>query len=209
MKTNVKESIFKFIIFLYMVYLLWYSEAIGYSNILLYGGIIIVGISFLLYINGRSTDILRIPSGLLSWIAYGVTSLIIGLLIATDRELMISSLMTFFAFLFLCICILVVLRVEQNIQWFTNCLLAICIICALYTIFNGYNYYNGVMVVTMGANNNPNTLGTLMVFGMFAVMYNEKKGVFQLVGSISILALFLYIIIITGSKKALLGGGSF
>lgn len=209
MKTNVKESIFKFIIFLYMVYLLWYSEAIGYSNILLYGGIIIVVISFLLYINGRSTDILRIPSGLLSWIAYGVTSLIIGLLIAADRGLLISSLMTFFAFIFLCICISVVSRVEQNSQWFTNYLLAICVLCALYTIFNGYDYYNGVMVVTMGANNNPNTLGTLMVFGMFAVMYNEKKGVFQLVEALILLALFLYIIIITGSKKALLGGGVF
>lgn len=209
MIVNIKRAFVKLTIFLYMLYLLWYTEAIGYSNVMLYGGICLVAFSVLIYINGRSVQDLKLPRGLSLWLVYGIVSLITGLIVAVDKEMLISSIFTFFAFLFLCVCITVISTVERDIQWFIKYLLIICILCAVYTIFRGHDYYNGVIVITMGPNNNPNTLGALMVFGMFALMYKKKKGITQLCASFFVLTLFLYIIVITGSKKALIGGGIF
>lgn len=209
MIVNLKRDFIKLTVFIYMIYLFWYSQAIGDSNILLYGGMCFIFVAYLFYINGRSLKNLKISKGIIYWIMYGIFSLIVGIVVAYDKGILLSSLFTFFAFIFLCVCITTVSIIEQDLWWFIKDILIICIFCALYTIFRGYDYYNGIIVITMGPKNNPNTLGALMVFGMFAVMYREKKGFTQLMTSFIIIALFLYIIILTGSKKALFSGAIF
>ena len=206
MNINFKSLFIKSTIFIYIIYLLWYTQAIGHSNIFLYGGIILVFIFFLNYINGKRFNDFKVSKRLLYWFFYGIYSLIFGLIVAVDKVYLITSLSTYFAFLFLCISIFIISSMEKDSDWIINYLMIVCLFCALYTIFNGYDYYNGVMVITMGPNNNPNTLGALMVFGMFSVMYKEKKRIYQLLASLVVLLLFFYIIIISGSKKALLSG---
>ena len=83
-------------------------------------------------------------------------------------------------------------------------IIVICIFCAAFTILRGYDYYNGVMVVTMGPENNPNTLGALMVFGIALMMFRNKRRIMDLVVLLFFMLVFSYVIILTGSKKSLL-----
>lgn len=194
----------KFSIFLFLLYLLWYKEAFSNSTLFLYGGTAVVAISTLLYIHGKTYKVLSFPKGIKYAIVYGFYSLIIGGVVARDHGLLISSLVTYFAFLFVCCCICIICIGENDIKWLFKSIIVICIFCAAFTILRGYDYYNGVMVVTMGPENNPNTLGALMVFGIALMMFRNKRRIMDLVVLLFFMLVFSYVIILTGSKKSLL-----
>jgi hypothetical protein len=183
---------------------MWYKETFTDSAVLLYGGTLLVALFTFLYINGKTLSIFSFPKGIQYAIVYGGFSLISGIFIANDVKLLLTSLVTYFAFLFVCCCICVICAGENSIDWLIKMIIFICFLCAIYTIFNGYDYYNGIIVKTMGPENNPNTLGTLMVFGIALMMLKNKQKMFDLIKLLLMMVLFIYVIILTGSKKALL-----
>lgn len=199
-----KAKVSKFSVFLFLLYLLWYTEAKASVALFLYGGTALVAITTIIYTNGKSTRILMPPKGILYGVGYGVYSLVTGIVIAADRSVMASSLKTYLAFLFVCYCIVIICQGEGDISWLLKIIVAICSICMIYTLFWGYRYYNGVYVITMGPENNPNSLGALMVFGMFAVLYRNEQKTGRLLFSFATVILFGYIIILSGSRKALI-----
>lgn len=204
---NMKRIIVQFSIFLFLLNLFWYSEAFESVPILLYGGTALVAISTAYYINGRCWSEISLPHGMQWWIFFGVYSAVTGIVVATDKSILFSSLITYFAFLFVLACIVALIKGEGSIQWLLKQIVVITIICALYTIFKGIDYYNGILVRTMGLHNNPNTLGALMVFGSFSLLCLSKPQLKAMFYNAIILVLFMYIIILTGSKKALLSEG--
>ena len=202
-----KKIFAHFSIFLFLLYLLWYAEAFNTVALFLYGGTGLVIFATACYINGRTWREFPLPSGIQWWMLFGIYALISGIIVAADRGMLISSLVTYFAFLLVLICIVLIIRGEKSTGWLLRQLVCVSIICALYTVFRGVDYYNGVMVRTMSAHNNPNTLGVLMIFGTFSILYISQPRMKDLLISMAPLSLFLYIIILTGSKKALLIDG--
>ena len=191
-------------VFLFFIYLVWFREASHHVSLFLYGGTLLVFITTLLYVNHRRLSCLAPPKGIMFWAGFGVYSLVIGLVVASDRGLLVSSIVTYMAFMFVCWCICIICHGENNIQWLLKCITIVCYVCAVYTLFFGKPYYNGIYVTTMGSENNPNTLGATMVFGMFAVLYCNKQKMGGLVFTFATLTLFTYVIILVGSRKALL-----
>lgn len=202
-----KKFFAHFSIFLFLLYLLWYAEAFNTVAVFLYGGAGLVVLATACYINGRTWREFSLPSGVQLWVLFGIYALISGVVVATDRSVLISALVTYFAFLLVLICIVIIIRGEKNTRWLLRQFICVSVICAIYTVFRGVDYYNGVMVRTMSAHNNPNTLGVLMIFGTFSILYISKPRIKDLLMNIVPLVLFLYIIILTGSKKALLIDG--
>ena len=204
---NMKKNLAQFSIFLFLLNLFWYTEAFESVPFFLYGGTALVAVSTAFYIDGRCWSEICLPHGIKWWFFFGAYSAITGIVIAADKSILTSSLITYFSFLFVLACIVFLIKGEGNMQWLLRQLVFITILCALYTIFKGSDYYNGIIVRTMGPHNNPNTLGVLMVFGSFSLLYLSKPQIKTMLRNVVLLALFLYIIILTGSKKALLSEG--
>ena len=191
-------------IFLFFVYLVWFRAAHHHVSLYLYGGTALVAITTLLYVNHKPFKCLIPPKGIMFWMGFAIYSLVVGLVVASDRNQLISSVVTYMAFLFVCYCAYIISRGENDIQWLIKVIIIVCYICAVYTLFWGKPYQTEFYVTTMGPENNPNTLGTTMVFGMFAVLYSNKQKLGGLVFIFATLTLFTYVIVLTGSRKALL-----
>lgn len=204
MVVNIKELLAKATVSLFFIYILWYAEAIGDAIIVLYGSACLVVISTLIMINGKTYRLAKPSMGLRIWILYAVLSLVFGFLVAKNFDILVSSLVTFLAFLCICICVNIICNTLGDIEWVLHILIFIAVLCAAYTLLFGFDYYNGIYVKTMSANNNPNTLGVMMVVGSFCTLYIVKNNIRSILCTLAMNALFLYIIIICGSKKALL-----
>lgn len=191
-------------VFLFLLYLLWYTETKGHVSLFLYGGAALITITTLIYINGRTVSLLFPPKGILFGAGYGVYSLVTGIVVAANKGVLVSSLITYFAFLFVCYCIAIICLGERDVSWLLKIIAAVCVLCAIYTLFWGYRYKNEVYVTTMGPENNPNRLGALMVFGMFAVLYRNERSFGKLLVTCVLSVLFIYVIILSGSRKALI-----
>lgn len=204
---NMKRIFAQFSVFFFLLNLFWYSEAFESVPIFLYGGTALVAISTACYINRRCLSEIFLPHGMRWWLLFGMYSAVTGIVVATDRSILFSSLITYFAYLFVLSCIAALIKGEGSIKWLLRQIVVIAVLCAFYTKFRGFDFYNGVIVQTMGPHNNPNTLGVLMVFGSFSLLYLSKPEIKVMLYHSIILALFVYIIILTGSKKALLAEG--
>lgn len=204
MVVNLNELLAKASVTLFFVYILWYAEAIGDAIAVLYGSACLVVICTIIMINGKNYKLVKPSLGLRIWILYAILSLIFGLLVAKDYSMLISSLVTFSAFLCICICVNIICNTTGDIKWILYILIFIAVLCAVYTLLYGFDFYNGIYVKTMSAKNNPNTLGVMMVVGSFCTLYLVKKNIRSILFTLVINTLFLYIIIICGSKKALL-----
>lgn len=191
-------------IFLFLLYSFWYRSAYRYVSLFLYGGAILVVITTAIYVNHRTMSCLIPPKGILFWVGFGVYSLLTGLVVATDRGLLVSSIVTYMAFMLVCWCICIVCQGENDIKWLLKCIAIVCHVCAIYTVFFGKQ--SGIYAITMGPDDNPNSLGVLMVYGLFSVLYNKKRKVGELLGMLASTMLFFYVIILSCSRKSLLSG---
>lgn len=194
-------------VLLFLLYRLWYKEAFNDILLILYGGTALIVLTTLLYVDHKPLKALLPAKGILIGVYFGVYSLITGLVVATDRGLLVSSIITYMAFLLICVCISVICYGENSFQWLLKCIAIVSYVCAIHTLFFGKPFYNGIYVTTMGPNNNPNALGIMMVLGMFSVLYNQRKKLYELILPLASVFLFGYVIILTGSRKSLLCGG--
>ena len=194
-------------VLLFLLYRLWYKEAFSDILLILYGGTALIVFTTLLYVDHKPLKALLPAKGILMGIYFGIYSLFTGLVVATNRGLLVSSIITYMAFLLICVCICIICYGENSIQWLLKCIAIVSYVCAFYTLFFGKPFYNGIYVTTMGPDNNPNALGIMMVFGMFSVLYNKKRKIGELILPLASVILFAYVIILTGSRKSLLCGG--
>lgn len=185
-----------------IIYILWFKEALGDYPVILYGTFIAgFGCTFIDMIFHRDIKISGIPC---MYIVFGIYSLISGVFIAKNFEWFLSSMMTYFAFALSCLCIYYISNKCDSFDWILNCLTISAIICAVYTLVAGVDYKTEVIVHTMSAENNPHTLGFMMVLGIYSIISNEKKMKKRFWINLMFIALFLIIILLCGSRKCLI-----
>lgn len=155
----------------------------------------------------RSFILSDIPVIIKMYFIFGMYSLFTGLFVASNLSLLISSLVTYFAFSLVCFQCWYITHRTGSINWIFNSLTLIAILCSVYTILWGVDYYNGIYVTTMSAHNNPNTLGVVMIFGVFSLLINYEKFNKFLTINLSMVFAFLYVIVLCGSRKSLLACG--
>lgn len=202
-----KSKLAQFSVFLFILYLFWYKYVFGQSSKFLYGGALLVMGTTMLYMNKKSYNRFGIPLGTKWHIAYGIYSLLFGFFIVEYKFYMITSLITYFAFLAVVICICYICEGTNDTSWLMSEIAAVALLCAFWTIFKGYDYRNGVMVKTLGADNNPNTLGLVLIMGIFAIMMLNSRKFAGMIISLGLMGVLSYGIVLTGSKKSLFGAG--
>ncbi|MEM4997258.1 O-antigen ligase family protein [Priestia sp. SB1] len=138
---------------------------------------------------------------LMFWALFVLTSYIFGLLIATSYGFLSSALFIFIEFLLLMFGIIYISKHDNNIDFFINVFILFSLICAITTTFKGVEYGQGR--ISMGPDNNPNSLGITMALGVCCILFkhNFKKLVFSII-SFSAILLLLYVCLLTGSRKS-------
>ena len=185
-----------------IIYILWFKEALGNYPVILYGTFLAGFVCTILeLIYHREMKIGGIPG---MYIAFGIYSLISGMFVAKNFAWFTSLMMTYFAFALACFCILYISRAIGSFSWILSCIKISATLCALYTLIAGVDYQTEVVVRTMSAENNPHTLGFVMIMGIFALVSNEEKTKKRFWINLVFMMLYLMIILICGSRKSLI-----
>ncbi len=197
-----KKRLAIFFVAILMLYQIWYAEDFGTIPMLLQVlAIFIVAIT--VWINGGK---ILISKKIIAWFLFGLFSLVSGFVIVTNKEVLLSSIITYLSFLVLCLAIYNLCVSFGSTKWLTDIVLIANMVCALSVILFGEAYNNGIQVKTMGPLNNPNYLGISMLYGIFACLVrmdpkNWKETVFHYL----IIGIFTYVIILSGSRSSLIG----
>ena len=197
-----KKRLAIFFVAILMLYQIWYAEDFGTIPMLLQVlAIFIVAIT--VWINGGK---ILISKKIIAWFLFGLFSLVSGFVIVTNKEVLLSSIITYLSFLVLCLAIYNLCVSFGSTKWLTDIVLIANMACALSVILFGEAYNNGIQVKTMGPLNNPNYLGISMLYGIFACLVrmdtkNWKETVFHYL----IIGIFTYVIILSGSRSSLIG----
>lgn len=197
-------NISKIFFILFLFYVEWFQLVfLQIPNMLL-----LLGAGTLVFISLHAlqtkTDIIKnLTSEFYFWIFFALSSLFFGMLVAVNYGLLIRSIFTFVQFLALMYGILYISIQDDGIDFFIYAYIFLAIISAITTVFWGVDYEDGRM--SMGFNNNPNSLGVMMIMGISFILYkiNIKKWV-NVIFSFGLIFLLFYILILTGSRKALL-----
>ena len=167
-----------------IMYIFWFKEAFFDVPLVLYGSVAATCFLVILDMRGRAPVSLReIPLMIRTLVLFGIYALVTGLFAAIDKNGMLSDMITFFAFALVCFFCWYICYRRNSEEWFFNALYLTGIFCAFQTILRGQDYYNGIVVTTMSSHNNPNTLGVVMVTGMFAILmkyYRNRKHMLML-----------------------------
>ena len=190
---------------IFFFYIAWDKEVWGDKQVVLYGVVILLTgcvVTRLLY-DGR-LSVWKMPSLLKMFIVYFVYSFL-GIFVAKNTDTLISSIITYGCFTTVCFDCWYISLKRQDVSWIYKILKIVALVCTVQVIFFGRPYYNGIEVTTMSVNNNPNTLGFVLVIGIlsFSTEMNLKKKSTFLTTMIADI-MMLYGIILTGSRKCLL-----
>ena len=201
-------KICKFFVGIYLLYNMWYSQIWGANQLFLY---VSVGFSiFFMFLDAvfvmKKFNIGKINPIIAMYIVYGVYAILTGMIVSIDKHEFFSSVFTYISFTLVVFVFWYISFRTQKTKWILDLIYVLALLCALTTIFNGQPYNNGVIVTTMGEYNNPNTLGVLMVFGIFATVIQKESFEKHFVLKYASIFAFLYVILLTGSRKALFAG---
>ena len=188
-----------------MIYIMFYKEAFGDRQMLLYGTFAVAMLCVLLDILVRKRIYFKgVPA---MYLVYGMYSLCTGLIVASYQRWFLKSMVTYFAFALVCYCAYYISCRIGSSEWILNTIKCAAIICAVYTIVAGVDYLTEVYVRTMSALNNPHTLGLTMTLGIFSCMSDEKRTKNHFWLNLGLVGLFLVVILLCGSRKNLLASG--
>ena len=193
----------KLFVSIFVLYVFWFKEVFGNYPVILYGSVIAATVLVLLdIISGEKK--LKLYSFVTMLFIYGIYSFVSGLFVARDMSWFFSIIITYFAFSVVCFDICYISDRTSSTEWILNLLLITCSICAVQTIFFGTEYRTEVIVRTMSSTNNPNALGFIMILGIFSLISRKKYVGNNLLIKALILLVFVYVIVLTGSRKTLI-----
>jgi O-antigen ligase len=137
------------------------------------------------------------------WTIFASFSLFTGLLVAKNLGYLMNSIFVFIQYIIMIIGMTYISLQDKKMNYFINSYILFAIVCAITTIYYGFSY--STTRATMSESTNPNTIGLIMVYGVFCILYyfdlrKLSHGLFQF----STIALFLYTIILTGARKHIL-----
>jgi len=138
------------------------------------------------------------------WILFAVTSLVFGYFVAESIGFLVSEVYNLFEYLMLIYVIIYIADKDGNLDFFIKTFIIFALICALTAVFAGVEYEPGR--ISMGLTDNPNGLGVNMAIGVCCVLYKvEFKKFLYSVAALGSILLFIYVILLTGSRKSFLG----
>lgn len=187
----------------FIFYESYIKEAFGNYPLILYGTVILASVCVAVDIvsNKGKLPFLGFPFMLFG---YGIYSFITGLFVCRDLSWFYSIMVTHFAFSTVCFDCCYVIKRNESSEWLLNTFLITAVVCSIQTIFFGADYRTEVIVRTMSINNNPNILGLTMIIGIFSLISRRKYVVKRFWLSMAVATMFLYVILLTASRKCLL-----
>ena len=193
----------RYFISAFIFYESYIKEAFGNYPLILYGTVILATLCVAadLVSNKGKLPFLGFPFML---IGYGIYSFLTGLFVSRDLTWFYSIMVTHFAFSIVCFDCCYVIKRNNSSEWLLNTFLITAAVCSIQTIFFGADYRTEVIVRTMSINNNPNILGLTMIIGIFSLISRKKYVVKHFWVSMAIATVFLYVILLTASRKCLL-----
>lgn len=192
----------KLLLSVFIIYSMWYKEAFTNVPLVLYGTVIIATTCIGIVVTKKKFQIPLFKFIVMLFI-YGIYSFFTGLIISSDKSWFISMMVTYFAFILVCFDCSYISKYEESTEWILNAFKISSILCAIQTIFFGVEYPTEVMVRTMSKDNNPHTLGLVMVLGIFAFTSKKKNIDKGIVKTIIAILVFSYVIVLSGSRKSL------
>lgn len=200
---DVITKISKFFVSVFILYTFWFKEVYGNYPLILYGSVIVATSLVMLDILSGAKKI-KLYSFVTMLFVFGLYSFLSGIWIAKDVAWFYSILTTYLAFAVVCFDICYISDKTSSTEWILNILLITSSICAIQTIYFGAEYRTEVIVRTMSSTNNPNALGFVMILGIFSLISRKKYVADNLLVKSVVLLAFIYVIILTGSRKTLL-----
>lgn len=209
MKSSTGEKVMirkveKILILIIFLYLDWFQYVFGVRQVIIYAAaLLLAALICTEIIQQRKIVFSRAPSIIKTYFLFGIYALLTGLFIATNSSTMLSALMQYFEYVFICFSIYFISKSEGSMKWILRILYICALICGIQTVLFGKAIRSAaVFVTTMGANNNPNTLGVVMVFGIMAIVFDYEALQKRFMLRIASIVVFAYVTILTGSRKA-------
>lgn len=207
MKKNFKNRIFlnlsKLFYAIFLLYYGWFQKVfyvIPQMSIIV--GLGILGFIILDFLINRTQINKAVTSEIIVWFIFAMTSLSTGIFVAYNIGEMINAISTFMQCLIIIFSMVYISLQDKKIDYFINIYILFCIICSFTTLFRGVYVFSGRF--SMSYSTNPNALAISMVIGVFCILYklNFQYRIRSIV-QLSEMLLFFYILLLTGSRKAL------
>ena len=197
------HKIAKIFVYFFFIYVLWFIYVFGEHVIILYGTALAATV-FVGYGMIRTGTNIRsfCPWGVFLNFIMCVYSILTGIFVAKDQEVLFSAVKTYGALSIVCFDICYISNKEKSIDWLADFFILINIVCSLQILVRGF-YVLGYGYV-LSADQNPNILGLTMDLGVFSVAYKSVKTKKRKLLYFCIAVLFLYTIINCGSRKCLI-----
>ena len=185
-------------------YILFYLQVWGDNHLILYGSAAVVVLSMVIHCMREGTlKYDNVPYGIWNNLILAAYAVATGAFVAVDLMTTIRSAVTLMAYAVVCIAICYVSAEEKSFEWILKILVALALLCSLYTLFRGTEWAE--YGITMSATNNPHNLAGVLNLGVFSMAYlcrdREKKLSFF---STVLILLFIFVTIRCGSRKYLL-----
>lgn len=200
-KINLRDNLANLFVFAYIFYgkcLIYIGYQQGRLSLIL----LIAALVFCFFADGMKLKISRCLTYEFVFIAITIFS---SLLIATNKAASIDVMETFFDSLFLGYVIIRSVLRSGKVNIILYAWIASAVVLTTAIIFTGGTVIAGGRV-TISEELNVNTLGIFMTFAVWAVLYfisNTRISIVNAIVSICLIAAFLYVIILTASKKSI------
>lgn len=206
MKTSVDinkliAAVCRLIMLVLFLYITWIKEVYGDIYVILYGAAITMTVLVVIKCFICKTTLNKIPPIILAFFILAAFSLISGIIVAKNISVLVSSLVRFTAFAFVCFDVWVVSEEDNSMDWLLTVFIICAVVCTVQVLFWGEDFYNGVVVKTMSAKNNPNTLGFTMLCGISALLVKNSRFEKNFLVRMMLVFAFSYVIILGGSRK--------
>ena len=198
---------------LYILYSRWYSETYGNNRFFLYGTVLFASIFVLIDIFQRGGK-LQFPKNrsnfILMLIIFFVYCFITGIFVSRDRSVFFSGMQTFLSVIVVCFDVWYISEREQSYDWLITAIFIVALTCAVQaSVFGVAKVTRRYTRVALSADSNTNHLGFTMVAGLGALIAKGKSSDKGFLIRLLVSLLFLYVIVLSASRKSLLAGGMF
>lgn len=195
----------KFGILLFIFYESFYTYVVGHSSVIMYGSIFI-SVFFVvmdLLEQGRKIEIEKQYNFPMALVAYLIYSAITALFVAKDVAYSFDALKMFLGFVVAVYCVYYVSEQENDYGWVLFSFFVVAFFCAIYLLITGGSVTQGRISLVEGQN--VNGLAVTMLCGIYGVVTDKKfTSDKHFLLKIILCCLFVYVIIQTASRKALI-----
>lgn len=142
-----------------------------------------------------------INSEIIIWIIFGFICLFTAMFTASNLYYATTNLFKYFQNIMLIVTICYISKYDGKCDFIINIYYFYTLLFAIVILVNGYDINGRIEFINMSAN----SIGITMFLGTFCVLYKANfKHIIKTIISIASICLFGFVIILTGSRKALI-----